>query len=131
MAEPEVIQINAYKLKKAAVITVWTAAIALIIYGGVKFAPQQFGFGTRYASLDTGALTTEFQSLLSKDNFLSYKDQNDVEAKTRQYYEAVLNAADRVAKRHNLIILDKGALIAAPDKVIDVTLAVKRELATE
>jgi hypothetical protein len=130
MAETEkaVIQIDAYKLKKALVIVVWGAAIALIVYGGFKFAPS-FGAG-QYALLDTGELMTEFQANLSKENFLAYKDQ-DIEAKTRQYYEAVMLAADRVAKQHRLIILDKGALIAAPNKIIDVTQAVKRELASQ
>jgi hypothetical protein len=120
-------------IKKGLLLIIYGAVLGLVIYGGVKYLPALAD--QRYAAVDADALIGEYQRSVITNAFINLTDANakeNAQAETERYYLRLKQAADRIAKRENIIIFDKAAIIGVPDKtVIDLTETLKRELANE
>jgi uncharacterized membrane protein YjgN (DUF898 family) len=127
------IQLNADNIRKGLLLVVYGAVIGLVIYGGFKYLPS---FGKQqYAAIDADALISEYQRSIVTNAFINLagaEAKESAQAEVERYYLKLQQAADRVAKRENVVIFDKAAIIAAPNRtIIDLTETLKRELANE
>jgi hypothetical protein len=127
-----IVQLNTDNIKKGLLLIIYGAIAALIVYAGVKYLPS---LGKQqYAAIDAEALIAEYQRSRTTNAFINLTDANakeNAQAEIERYYQRLKRTADRIAKRENIIIFDKAAILGVPDKtIIDVTEIVKRELAT-
>jgi alpha-galactosidase/6-phospho-beta-glucosidase family protein len=127
-----IISLDNDKLKRLALYAIW---IAVIIASSLA-AHKYFG-GERqpsYAIVKVSELIKAEQARLTAENFALYRQtQNqDIELAAQAYYEKIKKIANAIAKAENLIIFDEGAIIGLPpDKAIDITPFIRRELQSQ
>jgi hypothetical protein len=126
------IDVDNQSVKKTIILAVWGVAIALGAYAAYRYVPPIIdGFNKpKYAILKTGDLIREYQSKISQDNFILYRDQ-DLENSTEVYFLKIKNVANNIARREGLIIFDEAAVIGVPSNAIDITPFVRQGLGSE
>jgi alpha-galactosidase/6-phospho-beta-glucosidase family protein len=126
------ISLNNDKLKRLALYAVWTAVIIASAFVAYKYLPLNNQSPPQYAIVRVGELIKEEQARLTTENFLTYRQNQDIELAAQAYYEKIKRIANAIAKQENIIIFDDGAIIGLPSNgAIDITPFIKRELGLE